>query len=360
MATRGRVHRIGRLDGDGIGPEIVPAAVKVAESAAEASGARIEWVPLPFGARALAEHGTAVPTETLDGLAGLDGWILGPHDNAGYPPEIDEPAPGGVIRRHFDLYANIRPARALRNVAATVPDMDLVIVRENTEGLYSDRNMALGSGEFMPTADVALGVSVFTREACERIARTAFELARTRKQHVTIVHKANVLRMTMGMFRDACLDVSRSYPDVYVETELADSFAANLVRRGGHYDVVVTENLLGDILSDLAGELSGSLGTAPSLNASEFKAMAQAAHGAAPDIAGRNRANPTAIVASTGMLLRRLGEMTGDPAMGEASKRIDHALRTTISAGQVTADLGGRASTGEFTELLCARARSFG
>ncbi|WP_432794088.1 isocitrate/isopropylmalate dehydrogenase family protein [Rhodococcus ruber] len=350
-------HRIGLLEGDGIGREIVPAARRVVDAAVAAShGPQIDWVPLPLGADAIATHGTPTPESTLDALAGLGSWILGPHDSAAYPdPFRAQLTPGGQIRKRFGLYANIRPARALPGVRAVSPHMDLVIVRENTEGLYADRNMAVGSGEFMPTPDVALAVGVVTRAASERIAHTAFRLAARRRHRLTIVHKANVLSLTTGLFRDVCREVGARYPSVTVDDEHVDAMAAHLVRHGGDYDVVVTENMFGDILSDLAGELSGSLGTAASINASDTQAMAQAAHGAAPDIAGRNRANPTALILSAAMLLDRLGTVHDLPEFVAAARRIEHAVEATVEAGVATADLGGLASTAEFTETVVAR-----
>ena len=186
------------------------------------------------------------------------------------------------------------------------------------------------------------------------IARTAFALASRRRNHVTIVHKANVLTLTTGLFRDACRTVAAEYPHVVVDDEHVDAMAAHLVRRGGDFDVVVTENMFGDILSDLAGELSGSLGTAPSINASETQVMAQVAHGAAPDIAGKNRANPTALFLSSAMMLDWLGEARGDRLLSAAARRISDAVRTTIASGIATADLGGLASTSEFSEVVYA------
>ncbi|MFD6677407.1 isocitrate/isopropylmalate dehydrogenase family protein [Rhodococcus zopfii] len=352
-------HRIGLLVGDGIGHEIVPATRHVVDAAVAASGGpAIDWVPLPLGADAIATHGTPIPESTLDALADLDAWILGPHDNASYPePFRSELTPGGRIRKQFDLYANIRPAKTLPGVRAVVPHMDLIIVRENSEGLYADRNMALGTGEFMPTPDVALAVGVVTRAACERIAHIAFGLAARRRRRVTIVHKANVLTMTTGLFLDVCREVGAHYPGIAVDDEHVDAMAAHLVRRGGDYDVVVTENMFGDILSDLAGELAGSLGTAGSINASTDKAMAQAAHGAAPDIAGRNRANPTALFLSAAMLLDRIATTADRPYLRRAAQRIEHAVEATIASGVATADLGGQASTAEFTEIVIARTR---
>jgi 3-isopropylmalate dehydrogenase len=349
-------QRVGLIEGDGIGHEIVPATRRVVDAAIMAAGGPgIEWVPLPLGADALGSHGTPIPESTLESLTGLEGWILGPHDSASYPdPFRAALPPGGQIRKHFDLYANIRPARALPGTHAVVPDMDLVVVRENTEGFYADRNMAVGSGEFMPTPDIALAVGVVTRAACERIAHTAFDLASRRRKRVTIVHKANVLPKTTGLFRDVCREVGRMYPSVHVDDEHVDAMAALLVRRGGEFDVIVTENLFGDILSDLVGELSGSLGSAPSINASARKAMAQAVHGAAPDIAGLDRANPTALFLSAAMLLERLA-VNGDPFLGGAARALERAVTETIGAGIATVDLGGRASTTEFTAAVIER-----
>lgn len=344
------------LEGDGIGAEIVPATRRVVDAAvAAAGGPAIDWVELPVGATAIDSHGTPLPSETLDALDELDSWILGPHDSASYPERFRGVlTPGGRIRKHFDLYANIRPACSLPGARAVSPNMDLVIVRENTEGFYADRNMAVGSGEFMPTPDVALAVGLVTRRACERIAHTAFDLASRRRKRVTIVHKANVLAHTTGLFRDVCREVGRLYPSVTVDDEHVDAMAALLVRRGAEFDVVVTENMFGDILSDLAAELSGSLGTAASINASRTKAMAQAAHGAAPGIAGRDVANPIALMLSAAMLLDRLGARV-DTYFSAAAHAVETAVRATVAAGTATVDLGGTATTSEFTDAVAGR-----
>ncbi|MBF6330014.1 isocitrate/isopropylmalate dehydrogenase family protein [Nocardia transvalensis] len=349
--------RLGLIEGDGIGPEVVRAARAVVDDALAAAGADpIDWIPLAMGHTAIAAHGDPLPESTLDALADLDAWILGPHDNVSYAPEHRTGTPpGGAIRKRFGLYANIRPARAFPGVRATAPEMDLVIVRENSEGFYADRNMAAGSGEFRPTADVALSVGVVTRAACERIAHEACRLAATRRKRLTIVHKANVLPLTMGLFRDVCYEVARDYPGLAVDDEHVDAAAAHLVRAAADYDVLVTENLFGDILSDLAGELSGSLGLAASLNCSATQAMAQAVHGAAPALAGHNRANPAAVQLSSAMLLRWLGSRRADDAFRRAADRIERAIGATLAAGVATADLGGLASTTEFTEQVCAR-----
>ncbi|UGT41160.1 isocitrate/isopropylmalate dehydrogenase family protein [Nocardia yamanashiensis] len=349
--------RLGLIEGDGIGPEVVRATRAVVDDAIEVVGLPpVEWVPLLIGHAAIAEYGNPVPEETLKALEGFDAWIMGPHDSASYGPEhrIGLP-PAGAVRKRFGLYANIRWARTHEGVRAVASDMDLIIVRENSEGLYADRNMFAGSGEFRPSQDMALAVGVFTRPAIEKIAHQAFKIASRRRKKVTVVHKANVLPMTMGLFRDVCFEVALDYPDVEVTDEHVDAMAALLVRTPADFDVIVTENLFGDILSDLAGELSGSLGMAASLNSSDTQAMAQAVHGAAPTLAGHNRANPTALILSAVGMLRWLGTRDSHSALYRAAERIEHAVAETLRAGVATSDLGGLASTTEFTEQVRAR-----
>ncbi|WP_433666686.1 isocitrate/isopropylmalate dehydrogenase family protein [Nocardia sp. CA-136227] len=349
--------RLGLLEGDGIGPEIVRATRHVVDDAFETTGLPpVEWVPLPLGHEAIEQFGNPVPEQTLAALAELDAWIMGPHDSASYAPEHRTGLPpAGAVRKRFGLYANIRPARSLEGVRALAQDMDLLILRENTEGLYADRNMAAGSGEFQPSRDVALSVGVFTRAAIERIARLGFEIASERSKKLTVVHKANVLPMTMGMFRDICYEVAADYPDVEIDDEHVDAAAAHLVRAARDYDVIVTENLFGDILSDLAGELSGSLGMAASVNCSDTQIMAQAVHGAAPTLAGRNRANPVALFNSAAAMLHWMGRTQRYSALRRVGDRIERSVADTLRAGVATSDLGGLASTSEFTEQVRAR-----
>ncbi|WP_216586824.1 isocitrate/isopropylmalate dehydrogenase family protein [Streptomyces brasiliscabiei] len=358
VATSGIPHgyTLGVLHGDGIGPEIVPAAVLVADTALVAAGAPpVAWRELPLGRRAIEELGEATPEATLAALAETDGWLLGPHDSASYPePFRSELNPSGTIRKHFDLYANVRPAKAFGGGEVIAPGTDLVIMRENTEGFYADRNTHLGTGEFMPTPDIAIAMGIITRPACERIAREAFELASRRRGKVTIVHKANVLKLTTGLFRDVCREVARDYPDVTVDDFHIDAMTVHLVRRAREFDVVVTENMFGDILSDLAGELAGSLGTAPSLNASRDRAMAQAAHGSAPDIAGQDRANPVAMILSTAMLLEWLGNRHQDETLPRAARIVEQGVASTLEKGTRTRDMGGSAGCRAFAEAVAA------
>jgi len=348
-----KTYRLGVLAGDGIGPEIVPASVEIATAAAEAAGVSVDWLNLPLGADAITTHGTPVPDETKMTLAELDGWFLGPHDSVSYPePHKSALNPSGTLRKHFQLFANIRPAKSFPGAQAICDQADLVIVRENTEGFYADRNTFAGTGEFMPTADTAIMMGIITREATERVARVAFELARSRRKKVTIVHKANVLKLTTGLFRTVCQEVAQDFPDVEVDDFHIDAMTVHLVRRAQDFDVIVTENMFGDILSDLAGEISGSLGTAPSINASADRAMAQASHGSAPDIAGQDIANPVAMILSGAMLFEWLSARHEDPAIARAAQIADAGVAATIESGVSTRDLGGSASTSEFTEAV--------
>jgi 3-isopropylmalate dehydrogenase len=232
--------------------------------------------------------------------------------------------------------------------------MDLVIVRENTEGFYADRNMFSGSGEFMPTEDTALSLRKVTAAGSSRIARAAFDLAVTRRRRVTTVHKANVLRVSEGLFLREVRRVAKDHPDVAYDEQLVDSMAALLVRDAARFDVIVTTNMFGDILSDEAAELSGSLGLAGSINAGDRHCMAQAQHGSAPDIAGRDRANPTSLVHSAAMLLDWLARRHDDHKLAVAAETIENAIDTVLhDPARRTADLSGPLGTAAFTSELC-------
>jgi 3-isopropylmalate dehydrogenase len=351
-------YRLGVMRGDGIGPEIVQACITIFEQALRLDGnVSCELVECPMGLNAIRQYGSALPDESRTLLKTCDAWIMGPHDNASYPEAERKKHrnPSGELRHSFDLYANIRPSRALPGIDALTPTMDLVIVRENTEEFYPDRNMVVGSGESMPTPDLALCTGVFTRRAATRIAQTAFEMAQRRRKHVTIVHKANVITLGYGLFIEACRAVAKDYPEVRVDDYHVDAMAAHLVRRAVDFDVVVTTNMLGDILSDLAAELAGSLGLAPSINASETTAMAQAVHGSAPDIAGRGIANPTGITLSLVMLLDWLAAKHRDAHLLTVARRIEQAVQRTYADGIRTADLGGNTGTAAFTDAVIQR-----
>ncbi|HET9762527.1 MAG TPA: isocitrate/isopropylmalate family dehydrogenase, partial [Casimicrobiaceae bacterium] len=306
--------RIGVLDGDDIGLEIVPASVEVLSVAAEKHGVAIEWRPLPIGRRALDTHGSTLPNETLEALPTLDGWILGPIGHRAYPKRPEAINPHPILRKRFNLFANVRPTRSYPDIGCLHEGVDLVIVRENNEGFQPDRNVVAGSGEFRPSEDMTISVRVITRQGSYRVARAALELARQRRKHLTYVHKDTVFKLGCGMFVEECRRAAAEFPDVHVDDVIVDTFAMRLVRDPQSFDVVVTTNMFGDILSDEAAGLVGGLGMAPGLCIGEGNvAMAQATHGSAPDIAGKGIANPYAMIESSRMLLEWLGHSRGLP-----------------------------------------------
>ncbi len=351
-------YRLGVLKGDDIGLEVVPVAVQVLKAALERHPeVQVEWVELPIGYPSYQECGDTLPPVTLERLYELDGWILGPIGHMAYPKEDPRAInPHPILRRRFDLVSNIRPARSHQAVPSVHDEVDLVIVRENNEGFQPDRNMFKGQAEFMPTADMSLSLRVITRRNSEFAARTAFELARQRGglKRVTAIHKNTVFKLGCGLFVDSCRQVAAHYPDIRFDTAVVDTFAMRLVMKPQEFDVVVTTNMFGDILSDEAAGLVGGLGMAPGLCVGPRYAMAQATHGSAPDIAGKNIANPYAMVISAQMMLSWLGEKKGDPAAVEAGRRIERAVAVVLGERrQVTPDLGGTAKTVEMGQAIC-------
>lgn len=342
------------LPGDGIGPEIIAATEAVLRHADAKFQLGLEISHRAVGFDGLKAEGSTLSDDVLAAARSADGVILGPCDTAAYPP----PSEGGVgtsavIRKELDLYANIRPSRAFASVPALAPDMDLVLVRENTEGFYADRNMFEGSGEFMPTADVALAVRKITAEGCRRIARAGLELAARRRKRITFVHKANVLKLSDGLFLKMAEAEAKAFPDVEVEDRHVDAIASDLVEMPGHFDVIVTTNMFGDILSNLAASLSGGIGLGGSINMGEEHGVAQAAHGSAPDIAGKGIANPTAMIASTVMLLEWLGRSHNAEQFAEAGRAVQQALDKVLAdSGNATADLGGNVATTDFADAV--------
>lgn len=349
-------YKIGLLEGDGIGEEIVQATVKLVKAVAKTQQVDIEWVPLMIGWKAIKEKGHPIPEETIETLKNCHAWLLGPHDSSSYPEKFKNMRnPSGELRHRFDLFANIRPAKSMPGINGLVNNADIVIYRENTEGFYVDRNMYKGLGEYQVTEDVVITSGVITRQAIERIAHAAFQAAKHRKRKVTIVHKANVIRMGSGMFLDVCKEVSVMYPAVEVDDYHIDAMCAHLVRRLDDFDVIVTENMFGDILSDLAGELIGSLGLAPSINANNEIAMAQAAHGSAPDIAGKGIANPIGMMMSSALLFDWLSEKYNDQRLKKMAIEIENSINCTLESGVKTKDLKGDKSTIEFTTEVINR-----
>jgi len=255
----------------------------------------------------------------------------------------------------LDLFANIRPSRTYPGLPQKLGPFDLVIARENTEGFYADRNMTEGNAEMLVTEDVAISLRRITRPACARIARVAFELATERRNHVTVVHKANVLRLGDGMFLEECRKAADDFPGVAVDEIIVDAMMAHLVRNPAKFDVIVTTNMFGDIISDMTAEASGSLGLGGSLNEGADYAMAQASHGSAPDIAGRNIANPFSLILSVALLLAWHARKKAAPKFADAAAAIENAIEAAIAAGEITRDIGGRLGTKETGEALAAR-----
>ena len=347
--------QIGILEGDDIGLEVVPECVKVMRAAAQKTGLEIDWHPVPIGKTALDELGYTLPPGTLEKLDTLDGWVLGPIGHQAYPkgkPNVINPHP--ILRKHYDLFANIRPAKSYPGLPALYKDVDLVIVRENNEGFPPDRNTYMGNGEFRPSPDMTISIRVITREGSRKVARAAFDLARTRpRRKMTSVHKDTVFKLGCGMFAEECRALAREYPDVTYDEVLVDTFAMKLVMKPQQFDVIVTTNTFGDILSDAAAGLVGGLGLAPGLSAGPQRAMAQATHGSAPDIAGRNIANPYAMIMSGQMLLAWLGHKHDEPRAVRAAELMESAMESVIGEARwLTGDLGGKASTTQMGDAV--------
>ena len=349
-------YRIGVLQGDDIGLEVVPEAVRAMKAALGRVGVGAEWTELPIGRPAYDQLGTTMPEDTLERLAALDGWVLGPIGHREYPDDPKAINPHPILRKHFDLHSNIRPSRALKGLPAIHAGTDLVIVRENNEGFQPDRNVVAGCGEFRPTHDTTISVRVITRRNSRAVAISAFELARRRRHRVTAVHKNTVFKLGCGMFAEECRKVAAEYPDVEFNEVIVDTFAMKVVMKPSDFDVIVTTNMFGDILSDLTAGLVGGLGLAPGLSAGNEHAMAQATHGSAPDIAGRGIANPYAMILSGAMLLDWLGQKHRDDRLHRAAALVHDAMVAVFEQdGVMTPDLRGDASTSDVGRAAARR-----
>ncbi|HEY6258687.1 MAG TPA: isocitrate/isopropylmalate family dehydrogenase [Xanthobacteraceae bacterium] len=345
------------MEGDGIGPEISAATIAVLRAADRTFGLDLEFTSAVIGLASLRAERTTFPAPAFAAAQSADGVILGPVSHNDYPPVAEGGLnPSGELRKRLDLFANIRPARTRGGFPPRCGHpVDLVIVRENTEGFYADRSMFLGPGEFMPTPDLALSVRKITRAGSTRIVEAAFALALRRRQKVTAVHKANVLRVSDGLFLECARAVATRFPTVAYEERIIDAMAALLVRDASVFDVVVTTNMFGDILSDQACEIAGSLGLGASLNAGTAHAVAQAQHGSAPDIAGQDRANPASLIGSAAMLLEWIGGRRQDDRFTRAAAAIEDALERAIAdPASRTGDLGGPLGTKAFGERIAA------
>lgn len=342
------------LPGDGIGPEITAATLAVLGAADARFGLDLSFEQRDIGLVTLARDGTTLPPSVMEVAAVSDGVILGPISHLHYPSREK----GGInvsaaFRVGMDLYANVRPARTRPGLGRGHQPLDLVIMREATEGFYPDRNMFAGGGEFMPTPDVAISMRRITVHASTRIAKRAFDLARRRRGKVTAVHKANTFIMTDGLWLRCVRDVAKEYPDVALDEIIVDACAAILVRDPQRFDVLVATNFHADILSDLASELSGGLGLAGSTNENDVLCCAQAQHGSAPDIAGQDRANPCSLILSAAMLLEWLERHRGHAAAGAAAAAINRGIDSLLAEPATrTVDLGGPLGTRAFAERL--------
>ncbi len=320
------------IPGDGIGPSISGAVVRILEAA----GADIEWEIHHAGAETIASHGDTLPESTLEAIRRTGVALKGP---------ITTPVGKGFqsvnvrLRKALNLFANLRPVESLPGVPSRYEDVDLVVVRENTEGLYSGIEHEVIPG-------VVESLKIMTKAACDRICRFAFEFAASRdRRKVTAVHKANIMKLADGLFLDSFHAVAADYSGIEATESIVDAACMRLVMDPHQFDVVVMENLYGDIVSDLCSGLVGGLGVTPGANIGEEAAVFEAVHGSAPDIAGKNLANPTALLISAVLMLRHLGR-------DEVADRVMAALAATLESGVKTRDLGGTASTTEFTEAV--------
>ncbi len=323
------------IRGDGIGPEVIDAAVR----AIDATGASIAWEPADAGAAAIPIHGAPLPPSTVEAIRRTRLCFKGP---------LTTPIGGGyrsvnvALRQEFELFANVRPARSFEGLESRYHDVDLVVVRENTQGEY------VGIEHFIdPTRSAAEAISIITRFGSDRIIRFAFDFARAHgRKRVTLVHKANILKMTSGLFLETGRQIATEYRDIEFSDIIVDNCAMQLVRNPSRFDIIVTTNLFGDILSDLTAGLVGGLGLAPGANIGEGAAVFEAVHGSAPDIAGKKIANPVAAILAGCMLLERIG-------LRPLAERLERAVRRAIAFGkELTPDLGGHGTTETFTDRV--------
>ncbi|HZK54970.1 MAG TPA: isocitrate/isopropylmalate dehydrogenase family protein [Desulfosporosinus sp.] len=323
------------IPGDGIGPEVS----KATQDVITASGAPIEWEVVEAGAACIAEYGTPLPEHVVETIRSNKVALKGP---------VTTPVGKGfrsvnvALRQQLELYANVRHMRNLPNVASRYENVDIVVVRENTEDLYAGIEHMVGK-------DAAESIKIITREASERIGRYGFELARREgRKRVTIVHKANIMKLSDGLFLESVRSVARDYPEIVCDDRIVDAMCMNLVQTPEKFDVLVLPNLYGDIISDLVAGLVGGLGVAPGANIGEKYAVFEAAHGSAPEIAGKNIANPLAMLISGVEMLQYLG-------FKKEAQRVEKAIEQVLKQGTfITPDLGGKAGTQEMGAAIIA------
>ena len=326
-------HTITLIPGDGIGPEIIAATVRIIE----ASGVDIEWETHILGALAQEKFGTTLPESTIESIKKNKVALKGPQMT---PIGKGFTSVNVGLRKALDLYANVRPVKALPNVECRYPELDLVVMRENTEDLYSGLEHVVVPG-------VVESIKIITEKASTRIARYSFEYARANgRKKVTAVHKANIMKLSDGLFLDCFYKVAKDFPEIESDDKIIDNCCMQLVMRPEQFDVLVLENLYGDIVSDLCAGLIGGLGLAPGANIGELGAVFEAVHGSAPDIAGQGIANPTAVLMSAILMLRHIDE-------NDAANRVEKAMLDVFLEGKtLTKDLGGTAKTADFANAI--------
>src|SRR3990167_8563833 len=330
------MYKISLITGDGIGPELSNSAVSILNTINDKLDLKFDITKLHAGDTALKETGKALPDETISTIKKSDACLKAPVGESAADVIV-------VLRRILDLYANIRPAKSYPNMPALKDNIDLVIARENTEDLYTGTEFEIDNA--------AVAMRIISDPASRRIAKYAFSLAKQRnqKKKVTCVHKSNVMRKTDGIFAKACSEVAKNYPDIKFEQMYVDACAMNLIRQPEEFDVIVTTNLFGDILSDEAAQVVGGLGMAPAANIGDNFALFEPVHGAAFDIAGKHIANPSSFVLSIKMMFDWLGAKNNDKKCFEVAKKVESAVYDVVKSGSKTKDIGGNKTTSEFT-----------
>ncbi len=333
------MYKISLITGDGIGPELSESAISVLNTIQEKYGIEFEISKLIAGDKALEQTGKALPDDVVETIKNSDVCLKAPVGESAADVIV-------VLRRMLDLYANIRPSKSYPHMPALRDDIDMVIVRENTEDLYTGKEFSLG--------DSAIALRIISEDASKRIAKYAFETAKQRNsmKKVTCVHKSNVMRVTDGLFAKACIEVSKDYPGIEFEEMYVDACAMNLIRQPEKFDVVVTTNLFGDILSDESSQVVGGLGMAPAANLGDNFALFEPVHGAAFDIAGQNIANPSSFLLSIKMMLDWLGAKHNDQKCFEMATKLESTIFDLVKSGIKTKDIGGDKTTSEFTKQI--------
>ena len=336
-------YKVALIPGDGIGPELTETTLTVMNAVQKKIGIKLEFIELEAGDSCLERRGVALPEETINAIRKSHVCLKGP---------VGETAADVIVRLRmmFDLYANIRPIKSYSGVPCLREDIDLVFVRENTEGLYK-------GFEFNLNGDVAVGLRVITRRGCQRIARKAFELAlkRNKKRKVTAVHKANVMKKTCGLFAQVCREVAKEYPDVSFNEQYVDAASMRLIKEPQNYDVIVTTNMFGDILSDEAAQLVGGLGMAPGGNIGDSFAIFEPVHGSAPTRVGKHTANPCSMILAAKMMLEWLSERYNDPLCLRAAESVELGVAQALREGLTIPDFGGNLKTMEMGEAIAQK-----